>query len=162
MMNNKLIFLGLIIPVLMLLLPNAYASDFSSHNQRDRPAINPDFDPDQSCNFDAYQLKCIPGSEQDCYDIEGFAQNEDYTCHVSGPCPEGYHGRDDDETGQCYPDSEGCEWDGYVMLEREDGKGNTCSVLYLLCDQEEHKEEEYCIEYCNEGPNRMGCKPEVS
>jgi hypothetical protein len=34
--------------------------------QRDRPAINPDFSPDESCLFDVFQLKCIPGSDQEC------------------------------------------------------------------------------------------------
>lgn len=35
-------------------------------SQRQRPAINPDFNPDYSCLFDVFQLKCIPGSEQEC------------------------------------------------------------------------------------------------
>ena len=30
-------------------------------------------------------------------------------CHPKGPCPEGYHDTDENETGQCYPNSEGCD-----------------------------------------------------
>jgi hypothetical protein len=41
-------------------------------SKQNRPAINPDFDPDRSCLFDVFQLKCIPGSEQDC--PEGFGR----------------------------------------------------------------------------------------
>jgi hypothetical protein len=65
--------------------------------------------------FDAYQLKCIPGSEQSCHEV-GFGNNEDATCFFKHPngCPEGYFSADDDETGQCYKTSEGgCE-DSYV------------------------------------------------
>jgi hypothetical protein len=70
---------------------------------------NPYFAPDASCMFDAYQLHCIPGDSQECPD--GFGQNEDGTCFVSKRgegCPDGYHSADDDETGQCYPDTEPC------------------------------------------------------
>jgi hypothetical protein len=67
-------------------------------------------------------LKCIPGSEQVC--PEGFGTNDDETCfsyeYWEG-CPKGYHDREYDETGQCYPNKDGCEWDSYIMLEREDG-----------------------------------------
>jgi hypothetical protein len=66
---------------MILTIPTAVsvlASDFLA-NQRDGPAINPDFDPDYSCLFDTYQDKCVPGSAQDCQDI-GFGNNKDYTC----------------------------------------------------------------------------------
>jgi hypothetical protein len=69
-----------------------------------------------------FQLKCIPGSQQDCHDV-GFGNNDDYTCFPVDEngyldCPEGYHSRD--ETGQCYPNEKGCEWDDHVLLEGED------------------------------------------
>jgi hypothetical protein len=35
---------------------------------------------------------------------------------------------------------------------------NTCRALYSLCLEEEHKERDYCIEYCGENPDRMGCR----
>lgn len=74
-----------------------------------------------SCLFDASQLKCILGSEHDC--PEGFGRNEDYICWaktlVNGEwvrrC-EDYHSTEGDETGQCYPNSEGC-----TALLNEDG-----------------------------------------
>ena len=63
---------------MILTIPTAsvFASeDITSHNKMNRPAINPDFDPDESRNFDVEQPKCIPGSEQDR--PEGFGENED-------------------------------------------------------------------------------------
>ena len=141
---NKLVFLGLI-PVLMAAIPNVYASDDPFRNsQGNRPAINEAFDPDRSCMFDAYQLKCIPGSQQECPD--DFGRNEDSTCvypHSEG-CPEGYHTTDDDETGQCYDNDEGCNGymtkDGvrynYVLIEGEDGKGDRCRDPAYLCNEE--------------------------
>ena len=109
--------------------------DFATNSKQDRPAINPDFDPDESCDFNTFQLKCIPGSEQDC--PEGFWSNEDYTCHLSGDCPEGYHGVDDDETGQCYPNSEPCpggfDYPTYVFEEGEAGESDNCEALHYLC-----------------------------
>ena len=84
-----------------------------------RPPTNPDFNPDYSCLFDVFQLKCIPGSQQEC--PEGFSAGDPETCFaetfINGKweweCPEGYHSVEDDETGQCYPDSEGCP-DGMI------------------------------------------------
>ena len=35
-------------------------------------------------------------------------------CNSRGPCPEGYHGVDDHETGQCYSDETGCQYDNMV------------------------------------------------
>ena len=52
---------------------------FGGKNQDQRPAINPDFAPDESCLFDAYQLKCVPGAEQDCHEV-GFWNYDDSTC----------------------------------------------------------------------------------
>jgi hypothetical protein len=130
--------------------------------QIDRPAINPDFSPDESCLFDAFQLKCIPGSQQEC--PEDFGRNEDATCfplidNGKWGCPEGYHTRDDDETGQCYPNERGCKWDNYIFLEGgEYGEGDRCAVLYGICHKDEYKEREECIEYCNKDPEHFGCK----
>jgi hypothetical protein len=47
-------------------------------SQSNRPAINPDFDPDRSCLFDTFQLRCIPGSQQEC--PEGFGAGDPETC----------------------------------------------------------------------------------
>ena len=91
--------------------------------------------PDESCLFDVYQIKCqsFPNMNETAREQcpEGFATNEDDYCfplHREG-CPEGYHGTDDDESGQCYPNDEGCdawtEFDGnrfdFMLIEEEDG-----------------------------------------
>ena len=68
--------------------------------------------PDESCLFDIEQIKCLPSPITDeC--PENFGTNEDGQCFPLNEdgdweCPEGYHGEDDDETGQCYPNDEGC------------------------------------------------------
>ena len=114
-----------------------------------RPAINPDFAPDESCNI-AYELKCIPGIEQDC--PEGFHNGEDDVCSPV-ECQEGYHSVDDDETGLCYPNSEDC--DGYVVkdgvrynfvfVEGEGDENDRCADPSYLChDDSSH---EICKEY---------------
>jgi hypothetical protein len=101
----------------------------------DRPAINEDFNPDRSCMFDAYQLRCIPGADQVC--PEGFGNNDDSTCfffHKKG-CPEGYHSTENDETGQCYSNEEGCNSyvtingtrHDYVLLTDRPDNGDTCA-----------------------------------
>lgn len=125
-----------------------------------RPAINPDLDVDEDCKFDAYQIKCQPGSEQEC--PWGPGTNEDYSCVPNDiECPVGYNIEDDDESGQCIP-NEICEaYDNMVLIERE-GEGDRCAALYYLCNEDGQRAEEYCIEYCNEDPDRMGCKSEVS
>ena len=108
---------------------------FVVQSQSDRPAVNENFNPDRSCMFDAYQLRCIPGATQEC--PEGFGNNEDSTCfflHREG-CPEGYHSTDDDETGQCYSNEEGCNAyvtingtrHDYVLLTDRSGKGDVCA-----------------------------------
>ena len=55
----------------------SYIYAISSHSAR--PPINPDFNPDESCLFDVYQLKCIPGAEQECPRPQ-FGNNDDSTC----------------------------------------------------------------------------------
>src|SRR5919106_2747615 len=91
-----------------------YSEDGDLLSKDQRAAINPDFDPDHNCLFDTFQLKCIPGSEQEC--PQGFGSGDPETCFAESfingkwewECPEDYHSVEDDETGQCYPDSEGC------------------------------------------------------
>jgi hypothetical protein len=77
--------------------------------------------------------------------------NEDGYCFPSiegdgQRCPEGYHDEDEDETGQCYPNSAGCNTvtiiDGtripYILLtDRPDGKDDNCASPSYLCDSEE-------------------------
>ena len=162
---NKLIFLGLM-PVLMLMVPNVsasanqeelsekeresgfyYTESGSPKHTKDRPAINPDFAPDQDCNL-AYELKCIPGSQQSCFDLEGFENGEDNVCSPE-QCQEGYHEEEDNESGLCYPDDEGCRTDDYVLIERDDGE-MFCAYFSSICGYDEHAKEDYCIEWREE------------
>lgn len=136
-----------IVPILMLLVPNVYASTNDTddinkplYRQIQDLIVNPNFAPDYTCLFDAYQLHCIQGEDQDCYDIEGFGNNEDDRCFPMSmgewKCPEGYHGTDDDESGQCYPNDEGCEYDDYVLLtDRPDGRHDRCAYLGYICQE---------------------------
>ena len=92
-----------------------------------------------SSNSNVYQVP-----QQEC--PQGFRAAEPENCypeHRDG-CPKGYHSTDDDETGQCYDNDEGCNAhttiDGvrydFVLIEREDGKGDRCADLAYLCDEE--------------------------
>lgn len=152
----KSLFILVIIPVLMLAVPNVYTSEDIAHiYQGNRPAINPEFDPDESCLFDVFQLKCVPGSQQEC--PESFASAEPENCYPkhSEGCPEGYHGTDDDETGQCYPNSEGCKGytikDGirfdYVLLEDRPDKGDRCAKITYLCHESDTPDHPACKEF---------------
>ena len=63
--------------------------------------------PDGDCLYNASLPKCDPDNDGNCPD--GFNLNEDGNCfpdHHETGCPEGTHGVDDDETGQCYKDDE--------------------------------------------------------
>jgi hypothetical protein len=56
-----------------------------------------------------------------------------------GGCPEGFHSVDDDETGLCYTNAKGCEYEGYIFR-----PGNhTCGEILDVCreypDQKECK-----------------------
>jgi hypothetical protein len=82
---------------------------------------------------------------------------EDGQCHPTGPCPDGHHYEDEDESGQCYPNDEGCgDYGPFVLIEEEDG-GDRCALLYYICDEAEHSSKDYCIEYCKENPERSVC-----
>jgi hypothetical protein len=107
---------------------------------------NPYFAPDGSCVFDTFQLHCIPGENQEC--PKGFGNNEDDTCfrlHRSG-CPEGYHGEDGDETGQCYPDTEPC-YPGQIRYpsDRVGGKGEACGQTEDICKKYNQTLPESCF-----------------
>ncbi|MGH9910845.1 MAG: hypothetical protein ACRD4W_00200 [Nitrososphaeraceae archaeon] len=69
------------------------------------------FAPDGDCLFNVDQPKCIPPEGVDC--PKGFGTNEDGQCFPLNEdgewkCPVGTHSVEDDETGQCYPDSQDC------------------------------------------------------
>ena len=121
--------------------------------------------PDQSCLFDAYQIKCqaFPNMNEtaraEC--PERFGTNEGEYCvpnHDQG-CPEGYHGTDDDETGQCYPNNEGCDawlvsyddddsrFEFILVTNRPDGRGDNCYDPGNLCDDDVQPDHPKCDEY---------------
>ncbi len=105
--------------------------------------------PDESCLFDVYQIKCqsFPNMNETAREQcpEGFGTNEDDYCfplHREG-CPEGYHDTDDDETGQCYPNDEGCDawvmpalidgrFEDILVTDGEDGRGDNCAISNSL------------------------------
>ena len=134
---------------------------FENHGDN-RPAINPDFAPDEDCNI-AYEVKCIPGSQRSCLDLEGYHNGEDNVCSPI-KCQEGYHTEYDLETGLCLPNEVECP-DTMVFVESGDDEypyGDRCTPLYTICDEAEHREEDYCIEYCEENPDRLACKTEAN
>ena len=119
--------------------------------------------PDESCLFDVYQIKCraFPNMNEtapvQC--PEGFGNNEDDRCfplHKAG-CPEGYHDTDEDETGQCYPNDEGCQawllsyddddsrFEFILVTDRPDG--DYCYDPGNLCDDDVQPDHPKCDEY---------------
>jgi hypothetical protein len=122
--------------------------------ENDRSAINPAFDPDEDCNF-AYELHCVPGTEQEC--PEGWDNGEDNVCSPDG-CEEGYVEADEEEHGPCNITYEECESGSYAdndyILIKDDSR---CALGYFVCIEPEHREKDYCIEYCDENPEKDAC-----
>lgn len=84
--------------------------------------------PDGDCLFDPSLTKCAPDENGHC--PEGFYMNENEQCfpaHDNG-CPDGYHSPDDDETGRCIINTEGCP---SGMIFRPDMK--TCGYKDDVC-----------------------------
>jgi hypothetical protein len=108
-----------------------------------RPAINPDFAPDENCNL-AYELKCIPGSQQKCSDLEGFNNGENNVCTPIECSQEGYVDPSEDEHGLCIS-YERCENDytHYVLLKDE----ASCVWGADVCNEPEHSSKDYCVEW---------------
>ena len=124
---------------------------------------NPFFAPDASCDLDVNQLQCIPGENQDCKDIPGFVGNEDDLCHLPGECAPGYYSESEDESGQCYPDTEPCfpgqirvpneklcEYIGYVCSEHNQTLTKSCFVDGIFIS-------DYPDEYCLTNPGQDKC-----
>ncbi len=93
----------------------------SSDTQSDSSTTKPDRD----CLFDPDLPKCAAVNGK-CPD--GFNQNEDEQCVPRGGCPKEYHTVDDDETGRCIPNSDGCPTD---MIFRPGMK--TCGYKEDVC-----------------------------
>jgi len=99
--------------------------------------------PDRDCLFNPELPKCA-AVDGECPD--GFNQNEDEKCVPEGGCPDGYHTVDDDESGRCIPNSDGCP---SGMIFRPDGK--TCGYKEELCQDDPQLEG--CIETPQECDN---------
>jgi hypothetical protein len=121
-----------------------------------RPAINPDFAPDESCDL-KWELKCIPGSEQQCNEIEGYNNGEMNVCTPKG-CPNGYHDNFEWEDNICYSNEQGCANEGFILIAKE--RGMTCEPPYL-CEEPDKRGQDSCIEYCDENPDENACDPQV-
>ena len=154
----------LLITVIILLIPTASVFATSSESEffdedgnvlytDNRPAINEDFAPDYSCLFDAFQLKCVPGSAQECPRPE-FGNNEDNTCwsktFINGEwvrnCPDGYHTTDGDETGQCYPNDEECPNHFFLVPDPDpEDDGDRCARPAYYCP--EHPDHPKCEDF---------------
>ena len=77
--------------------------------------------------FDPSLPKCAPDENGNC--PEGFNMNGmNNVFQQHDGCPDGYHSADDDETGRCIPNSEGCP---SGMIFRPDMK--TCGYKEDVC-----------------------------
>ena len=91
--------------------------------------------PDRDCLFNASLPKCDPDKDGNCPD--DFNLNEDGNCFPDHhDCPDGTHGVDDDETGQCYKDDEEeCPY-GMEMV------GNNCTYIETEEEEQTNSDEE--------------------
>ena len=125
--------------------------------------------PDESCLFDISQIKCLPfpsmNDTQRAQCSEGFWPNEDDRCvpeHDEG-CPEVFHSTDEDESGQCYTYTKGCEYEGFVLTKSEYTGADICREYAIDCDlNEDHplcngEERTDGIKVCDE-PDHPGYK----
>jgi hypothetical protein len=75
-----------------------------------------------------------------------------------GGCPEGFHSVDEDETGLCYTNAKGCEYEGYIF--RPNNK--TCGEILDVC--REYPKQKECTVTINLGTplnNDYGCEGSV-
>ena len=98
--------------------------------------------PDNDCLFNTELPKCatIDGKCQD-----GYGMNEDGRCFPEhSECPDGYHGHEDDESGECIRNNIPCS-QGYVMTVMANGGDNCeqkqkCDVdvpFYMTCEKKD-------------------------
>jgi len=99
--------------------------------------------PDRDCLFNPNLPKCA-AIDGECPD--GFNQNGDEQCVPEGGCPQGYHTVDDDESGRCIPNSEGCP-SGMIFRPNE----KTCGYKEDICAQ--YPDLDSCIETPQECDN---------
>jgi hypothetical protein len=66
---------------------------------KDNDNVKEEDDLKRICTFNPSDKRCSPDKNGNC--PEGFATNDDGQCFPTGPCPNGYHRANDDETGRC-------------------------------------------------------------
>lgn len=75
-----------------------------------------------------------------------------------GGCPEGFHSVDDDESGLCYTNAKGCEYEGYIF--RPDNK--TCGEIVDVCrEYPEVKDCRVTIDLSTPRNSEYGCETSV-
>ena len=153
---NKLIFLTAIIPVLMLTVPNVYASGISTSDFAEHPeryCINYEDDP-----------RC---QEVDICDDEGEITSEHLFCtggavryESSKGCPDGYHNEEGNDLGLCYDNDLGCQLVDELILNEDK---TTCVEYKVDCEyNQDHplcngEERTDGIKVCNQ-PDHPGYK----
>jgi hypothetical protein len=133
-----------------------YREDGYPKDTKDRPAINPDFYPDRSCDL-KWELKCIPGSAQGCFgSLRGYNNGEMNVCTPIG-CPEGYHDNYEWEDNICYSnDSKECQ-EEWILI--KGAYGDSCEPPGRACEHPENRDQDPCIEYCGENLDNSSCDP---
>lgn len=97
------------------------------------------------CLYDTSLPQCAP-VDGNCRD--GYGKNEDGRCFPEhSKCPDGYHGHEDDESGECISNNTSCD-PGYVMTVMTNG-GDNCEQkqqiscidvpFYMTCDSQKKK-----------------------
>lgn len=85
---------------------NVYKTSISTSSSSNNDNNNDnDNTPDRDCLFNPSLPKCA-AVDGECPD--GFNQNGYDQCVPKGGCPDEHHRTDDDETGRCIPNSDGC------------------------------------------------------
>ena len=97
------------------------------------------------CLYDTSLPQCAP-VDGNCRD--GYGKNEDGRCFPEhSKCPDGYHGHEDDESGECISNNTSCD-PGYVMTVMTNGSDNceqkqqiSCIDVpfYMTCDSQKKK-----------------------
>ena len=162
------IIVAAILALLTISIPNVYASgpsvsDFTIENQ------------EEMCIYfgDSDEMKDLCDWVNPCDDTGDvnntakFCTGEavrDMPSELGGGCPEGFHVREDDETGMCYDNKLGCEWEGLVFTNDKKGcvEDDTCeygSSFGKLCESKQtfcstmDLNREYVREYCFSNEN---------
>ena len=94
------------------------------------------------CNAYPVQSKNVPVLNLEIMTIQRVFLKHRQIGKWEWECPEGYHDVNDDETDQCYPNSEGCpDWADYPIYVFEEpiseSDSYSCRALHSLCLRDE-------------------------